>query len=410
MAKLFNLARMTTATTGTGTITLGTAASGYLTFALAGVADGDIVSYGIEDGSSSETGIGTYTSSGTTLSRTVVKSTNSDAAISLSGTAEVFITPLAADLFKVVLPQNRLTLTSGTAITTSDVTGATSIYLTAGQSITSDGKSITHDAAAQLTLPLNSNSGHAGYHQSGKNFDVFRINDGGTIRIGTGPAWTSDTARGSGASTTEIHAFGNTGVWTNANTMTVRFGTLSGDTVSVAADRAVYLGSFRATANGQTEDSAGKRFLYNLYNQARRTLVRNYATVSWTFSTTTPGSGAYKIANSVSTNMVEVLSGLAGGGVSVHARGIHIGDGTSREIGIGIGLGSSTTSSHTTGQVANTSSIRDNSFAEYEGFLALGYQDFRWLEQCFSAGITVTSYGVSADSRLKCGLSGVIWQ
>lgn len=98
MAKLYNLARMTTATTGTGTITLGSASSGFLTFALAGVVNGEVVSYGIKDGASSEIGTGTYTSAGTTLTRTVTKSTNSDAAINLSGTAEVFITPRAEDL------------------------------------------------------------------------------------------------------------------------------------------------------------------------------------------------------------------------------------------------------------------------------------------------------------------------
>ena len=57
MAKLYNLARVNTATTGTGTITLGSAVAGYLTFALAGVADGDVVDYGIKDGSNSEIGM-----------------------------------------------------------------------------------------------------------------------------------------------------------------------------------------------------------------------------------------------------------------------------------------------------------------------------------------------------------------
>jgi hypothetical protein len=107
MAKLYNLARMTTATTGTGTITLGIAVSGYLTFALAGVADGDIVSYGINDGLNSEVGTGTYTASGTTLTRTVTASTNGNAAINLSGTAQVFITPRREDLLSV-LPNNNL--------------------------------------------------------------------------------------------------------------------------------------------------------------------------------------------------------------------------------------------------------------------------------------------------------------
>lgn len=95
--KLYSLARMTTATTGTGTITLGSAVSGFLTFAGAGVADAEVVTYAIKDGVNSEIGTGTYTSSGTTLTRTVVKSTNSDTAINLSGSAEVFITPSHKD-------------------------------------------------------------------------------------------------------------------------------------------------------------------------------------------------------------------------------------------------------------------------------------------------------------------------
>lgn len=96
-AKLFNLARMGTATTGTGTITLGAAISGFLTFASAGVSDGDTVSYGIRDGANSETGTGVYTSSGTTLTRSVTTSTNSNSAINLSGSAEVYITARAED-------------------------------------------------------------------------------------------------------------------------------------------------------------------------------------------------------------------------------------------------------------------------------------------------------------------------
>ncbi len=98
MAKLFNLVGVTTATTGTGTITLGSAISGYLTPALAGVADGDVVAYAINDGAGSEVGTGTYTASGTTLTRTVRKSTSSNTAISLSGGALVYITPSAEDL------------------------------------------------------------------------------------------------------------------------------------------------------------------------------------------------------------------------------------------------------------------------------------------------------------------------
>jgi len=106
---------MTTATTGTGTITLGSAVSGYLTFNLAGVANGDVVTYGIKDGANSEIGTGTYTTSGTTLTRAPTKSTNGNAAISLSGTAEVFISPRAEDLNSAFEP-NTVTSASASAL------------------------------------------------------------------------------------------------------------------------------------------------------------------------------------------------------------------------------------------------------------------------------------------------------
>lgn len=92
---LLNLARMLTATTGTGTITLGSAVTGMLSFAAAGAEDGKTYFYAIRDGANSEVGYGVYTSSGTTFTRNVIKSTNSDNPISLSGTAEIFITDIA---------------------------------------------------------------------------------------------------------------------------------------------------------------------------------------------------------------------------------------------------------------------------------------------------------------------------
>ena len=100
MVTLVNRAKMSTSTTGTGTITLGSAETGYQTFADAGVANGDVVRYVIEDGNDWEIGSGTYTATGTTLTRTVDESSNADAALNLTGSAVVFITAAAGDVFQ----------------------------------------------------------------------------------------------------------------------------------------------------------------------------------------------------------------------------------------------------------------------------------------------------------------------
>ena len=98
MVVLVNRAKMSTSTTGTGTITLGSAVAGFQSFADAGVSNGDVVRYVIGEGTNFEIGSGTYTSSGTTLSRTPSESSNSDNAITLGGAAEVFISATASDV------------------------------------------------------------------------------------------------------------------------------------------------------------------------------------------------------------------------------------------------------------------------------------------------------------------------
>lgn len=94
------------ATTGTGTMTLGSALSAISPnlcqfFAPSSVGATDQHSYRyliLDSNGGVEIGYGLYTASGTTLTRNVTWSTNSNAAINLSGNEQVFITAAAEDI------------------------------------------------------------------------------------------------------------------------------------------------------------------------------------------------------------------------------------------------------------------------------------------------------------------------
>ena len=82
----------TTTTTGTGTLTLGGAVTGYQSFSAIGNANTTYYTIYASGGSEWEVGIGTYTASGTTLSRTtVLASSNSGSLVNFSaGTKNVW--------------------------------------------------------------------------------------------------------------------------------------------------------------------------------------------------------------------------------------------------------------------------------------------------------------------------------
>ena len=80
-----------TTTSGTGTVVLNGAATGYQSFAVIGNAN--TTYYTIAGGSDYEVGIGTYYSGNTSLSRdTILASSNANAAVVLSGSYDVFVT------------------------------------------------------------------------------------------------------------------------------------------------------------------------------------------------------------------------------------------------------------------------------------------------------------------------------
>lgn len=98
MAKLFNRVKVSTATVGSGTtVTLGAALAGFRTFAAAGVANGDTISYVIEDGTAWETGFAFYATATNTIVRYFMQS-STGSILSLSGNAQLYIAALAEDI------------------------------------------------------------------------------------------------------------------------------------------------------------------------------------------------------------------------------------------------------------------------------------------------------------------------
>ena len=85
----------------------------------------------------------------------------------------------------------RLTLTSGVPVTTTDVTGASTVYLTPyrGNLVALyDGSAWGYHTLNEISLELSGLT-------AGKNYDVFCYDDSGTLTLVLSAAWTDDTTR-----------------------------------------------------------------------------------------------------------------------------------------------------------------------------------------------------------------------
>lgn len=191
----------------------------------------------------------------------------------------------------VTQPGGRLTLTTLTPVLTSSVSGATTLYYTPFRTDLMpiyNGTNWTTKGFTELSVSLASSANWA----SASLYDWFVINDAGTIRLCSGPAWTSTTARGTGAGTTELQMVN--GIYVNKVSATCRYGAAS--TVTAAAQTGTYVGTTYMTANGQTSVTfgssgaggvAGTFAVWNTYNRVPFSSISLDSTASWVYSTAT---------------------------------------------------------------------------------------------------------------------------
>ena len=204
-------------TPGTGTINLGSTIAGYQSFAEGGVTNGQVVSYAVEDGSDWEIGTGTYTT-GTpdTLSRTVIESSNSDAALDLTSNAVVFITALASEL---VLTANTQTLTNKTLTSPAMIgTVLEDVYALSGTSV-----ALEPDNGSIQSHTLTGNTTYTDGFAAGEAITLM-VDDGTDYTI----TWPTVTCVNNGGSAPTLATTGYT-VVTLWKVSTTLYGALVGD-------------------------------------------------------------------------------------------------------------------------------------------------------------------------------------
>jgi hypothetical protein len=272
----------------------------------------------------------------------------------------------------------RLTLATGTPVTTTNLSGQNVLYFTpykhGGLALWNEPRQqwqwvVTPEV--QLTL-----SGLS----SGFNHDVFAYMNAGVVTLEVGAAWTNNTTRSA--------------------VLARRDGVL----VLSSDHRRRYLGTLRATSSNLTSDADFQRFLWNFYNQVPRDCYVQDTTASWTWN-----SASFRQVRGQTGNRVEVVVGDV---TAVHSEAYLTQSGLPAGTGVamwtGIGIDSTTVNSgRSHAQLQNAGVTQWNvGLAVYDGYLSAGYHAINWLEAGHAS--TVTAYGTVGQnqSHLRMRLLG----
>lgn len=273
------------------------------------------------------------------------------------------ITPASAGLgFHVC--QGRLSLTSGTPVTTVDVTAAVTIYFMpyAGNNIG------LYDGSTNWTiLPFPEISVAVGTLTNGLPYDLFAYNNSGAVALRAPVAWTNATTR--------------------ATALTTQNGVL----VKTGATTDRFLGTFTTSSTTTTEDSLANRLLSNYYNAVPRLFRHAITTASWTY----PTSATIRQANAAPANLCGVCVCWPDRLIDA-TETVVVSQDQVALLAFGIGIGFDSTTAYATSSagtpVVITSGVQVTAMARATIIATAGYHTITQLE-AGNGGATATFYG-----------------
>ena len=281
-------------------------------------------------------------------------------------------------------PQGRLTLTSGTPVLTSTVSGATTIYyaLHAGRYVPIyNGTSWTMtDIGGELSQATSDATKSPAACTTNSNYDLFVWDDSGTYRCTRGPAWSSDTSRGTGAGTTELERVA--GIYVNKVAITN----------GPAAQRGTYVGTVRTNGSSTVDFSLGstasgggeaKINVWNAYNRVAVRVSVADSTANWSYASTT-----WRSSNNSATNRISFVHGLTAEPVS--ALFSQVITSTSGAPKTGINLDSTSATPGPFQGYVNSGAVNIQAVAIYGGYPGLGSH---YLQAMEAGNTTVSFYG-----------------
>lgn len=277
-------------------------------------------------------------------------------------------------------PQGRLTLTSGTPVLTSNVSGATTIYYTpyiGAQVPLWNGTNFIATTFAEISQALNDTTHSPAAAVANSVYDLFVWNNNGTVTLSRGPAWAGANSRGYSLNRVS-------GTLVNGPAITngpqAGYGTYVG-TIATNGSATVDWVNGGSAPGG----SAGSFQVWNMYNRREVKTTVQDSNTSWTYA----GHNVWREVEGTTGNQVGFVVGLVEDAVSAL---YSVAGGTNSSTGAcGVGLNSSSSPSGSIGVFNATVTV--TGVGAYNGYPGLGSNALAALEFTATGNTTFNGAG-----------------